>query len=120
MGHLLVHVTCGPHDPTRAALGFLVARTALEDGHAATVFLAGDAAWLIRDEVLDGVVGVGTGSLREHLDAVVASGGIVRVSQLSSQARGVTDADLVGKNASFARPSDLVALTFSADRVLTY
>ena len=29
----LVHITCGAEDPTRAALGFLVARTAQEEGH---------------------------------------------------------------------------------------
>jgi len=29
----LIHLTCGPGNPTKAALGFLVAKTALTEGH---------------------------------------------------------------------------------------
>jgi len=39
---------------------------------------------------------------------------------MSAKGRGVTDADLEDKNASFAMPAKLVELTFAADRVLTY
>lgn len=63
---ILVHLTFGPENPTRAALAFLVARTAVEQGHSVSVFLAGDAVQLIRDGVLDNLVGLGTGKLREH------------------------------------------------------
>lgn len=65
MGELLVHITCGPEAPTRAALGLLVARAAVDEGHEVSVFLAGDAVQLIRDAVLDALTGLGTGSLRE-------------------------------------------------------
>ena len=30
---ILVHLTSGPENPTKAALAFLVARTAIEQGH---------------------------------------------------------------------------------------
>ena len=50
---ILVHVTHGPEQPTRAALAFLVAKSALDKGHIVTIFLAGDAVQLIRDAVLD-------------------------------------------------------------------
>jgi hypothetical protein len=40
---ILVHVTQGPENPTRAALAFLVAKTAIDEGDAVTLFLAGDA-----------------------------------------------------------------------------
>jgi hypothetical protein len=33
MSRRLVHITTGPENPTRAALGLPVARTALEGGH---------------------------------------------------------------------------------------
>lgn len=36
MGKLLVHITHGPEAPTRAALGLLVARAAVEEGHDVT------------------------------------------------------------------------------------
>ena len=53
MGRLLVHVTHGPEAPTRAALGLLVAKAAIDEGHDVDVFLAGDAVQLMRDAVLD-------------------------------------------------------------------
>lgn len=120
MGTLLVHLTCGPEAPTRAALGLLVAKAAIDEGHEVEVFLAGDAVQLIRDPVLDALIGLGTGSLRESFDAVAAGGGRFYVSGMSSKARGVTESDLDGKPAVLAMPSTLVERTFAADRVLTY
>jgi uncharacterized protein len=117
---LLVHVTCGPDDPTRAALAFLVARSALEKGHEVSLFLAGDAVQLLRDGVLDALSGLGTGRLREHFDALVAGGVRFHLSGMSAKGRGITEADLVGKSAAFAMPDVLVQLTFEHDRVLTY
>ena len=120
MGKLLVHITSGPEAPTRAALGLLVARSGIEEGHEVSVFLAGDAVQLIREAVLDSLTGVGTGSLRESFDAIASGGGRFYVSGMSSKARGVTDGDLEGKPAEFAMPTQLVQLTFAADRTLTY
>jgi uncharacterized protein len=120
MGKLLVHLTSGPEAPTRAALGLLVARAGIEEGHEVTVFLAGDAVQLIRDAVLDSLTGLGTGELRASFDAVVEGGGRVFVSGMSSKARGVTDDDLAGKSAQFAMPKQLVQLAFEADRCITY
>ncbi|HEX6701588.1 MAG TPA: DsrE family protein [Gaiellaceae bacterium] len=120
MGKLLVHITHGPEHPTRAALGFLVARAAIEEGHEVSVFLAGDAVQLLRDSVLDSLTGLGTGNLRESYDAIVAGGGRFYLSGMSSQARGVTAADLDGKPAEMAMPKMLVQLAFEHDRVLTY
>ena len=65
MAKLLINVTHGPEHPTRAALGFLVGRAAVEAGHEVTLFLAGDAVQLLREPVMDSLVGLGTGSLRE-------------------------------------------------------
>ncbi|CAN5718962.1 hypothetical protein BH20ACT14_BH20ACT14_00640 [soil metagenome] len=48
----LVHMTSGPESPTRAALGFLVAKAAVEEGHEVVLFLAGDSVQLLRDSVL--------------------------------------------------------------------
>jgi predicted peroxiredoxin len=117
---LLVHVTCGPEHPTKAALAFLVARAAIDEGHEVTMFLAGDGVQLVRDGVLDSLTGLGTGSLRESFDAVVAGGAKLYVSGMSSKARGVGQPDLEGKPAEMAMPSRLVQLAFEADRVITY
>ncbi|MEZ0609886.1 DsrE family protein [Fibrella sp. WM1] len=118
--NMLVHITCGPTDPTRAALGFLVAKTALAEGHTVTLFLAGDAAVLLRNAELDKVEGLGTGKLREHFDAIVKAGGRFYVSGMSAKARGITEADLKGKSAEFAMPTKLVQLAADSDRMFSY
>jgi predicted peroxiredoxin len=120
MAKILIHVTQGPENPTRAALAFLVARSALEEGHGAVLFLAGDAVQLLREAVLDSLAGLGTGKLREHYDAIVAGGGRFYLSGMSSKARGLSEEVLTGKPAEFAMPAVLVRLTLECDRVLTY
>lgn len=116
MAKLLINLTHGPEAPTRAALGFLVGRAAVEDGHDVTLFLAGDAVQLLREPVLDSLVGLGTGSLRESYDAIVQSGGRIYVSGNSSKARGFEPND----QAEAALPARLVELALESDRVLTY
>ena len=120
MASILVHLTHGPEHPTRAALALLVAKSAVEQGHQVSVFLAGDAVQLMRNEVLDSLVGLGTGSAREHFDALTSAGASFYVSGLSSKARGVGVTDLEGKNAEMAMPSVLVELSLSHDRMFTY
>jgi predicted peroxiredoxin len=120
VGRLLVHIATGPENPTRAALGLLVARSALEAGHEVDVFIAGDGVAVLRPETLDAGVGIGTGSLREHVDALVGGGATLYASGMSSKARAVTPDALGGLAVTMAPPTKLVELAFAADRVLTY
>ena len=120
MGSLLVHVTHGPEAPTRAALACLVAVAAVETGHQVSMFFAGDSAYLLKDDVINSLTGMGTGVLAEHIKKLTGAGVPIFVSGMSSKSRGVTEADLAGKNASFAMPAKLIELTFSHERVLTY
>src|SRR5687768_13564028 len=117
---ILVHVTNGPEQPTRAALAFLVARTAIEQGHTVSIFLAGDAVQLLKDATLDGLAGLGTGKLREHYDAIVKGGGRFYLSGMSSNARGIGEAELKGKPAELAPPAMLLKLSLEHDRMFTY
>ena len=116
----LIHITCGPENATKAALGFLVAKTALDEGHTVSLFLAGDAVTLLKDTEMDKVVGLGTGKLREHYEAIAKAGGKFYLSGMSSKARNVTDADITGKPAEFAMPAVLVRLATDSDRMFTY
>ena len=71
LGSLLVHITHGPEAPTRAALGLLVAKSAAEAGHDVTIFFAGDAAYLVKDAVIEHAKGIGTGALSDTFPAVI-------------------------------------------------
>ncbi len=120
MVKILVHITQGLENPTRAALGFLVARTAIEEGHSVSLFLAGDAVKLLQDSVLNTLTGVGTGKLSDHYQVIVKGNGKFYLSGNSSKARGVTEADIKGKPAEFALPNVLVRLSIESDRMFTY
>ena len=96
MSSLLVHITCGPENPTKATLAFFVAAAAVEAGHEVHVFLAGDAVQLVREPVRNALSGLGTGALHEHYLKIIAGGGRLYVSGGSCAARGVTEDDLQG------------------------
>jgi uncharacterized protein len=120
MATFLVHIHTGPENPTKAALGFLVARTALAEGHQVDLFLAGDGVHLLGGDALNSLVGVGTGRLGEHLDAIIEGGGRFYVSGMSAKARGYDESLLEGKPAEFAMPDVLVRLAAAADATLVY
>ena len=120
MSKFFVHIATGPENPTRAALGFLVARTAADEGHHVTMFLAGDAVQLIRDAALHNLEGLGTGNLRAHYDALKAAGVCFHLSAKSCAARGVDPDSLKGQPVELAMPTTLVRLAAEADTVLTY
>lgn len=120
MPSLLVHVTCGPENPTKAALAFFVAAAAVEAGHEVHVFLAGDAVQLMREAVRNSLAGLGTGSLREHHDKIAAGGGRLYLSGGSCAARGIADADLAGLHYEKGAPPLLVRLLMQCDRTIVY
>jgi predicted peroxiredoxin len=116
----LIHVSCSPTDATRAALAFLVAKSAVEEGHTVSLFLAGDAVTLLKDENLKSVTGLGTGKLEDHFNTLLQTGSRFFLSGMSAKARGMSEQDLAARSAEFAMPNVLVSLATDADRVLTY
>lgn len=120
MSKILVHIVTGPENPTRAALGFLVAKTAAAAGHEVSLFLAGDAVAYLRDPTMDAAQGIGTGSVREHFTALASAGARVYASGMSGKARGIDAAAVGDKKVEFAPPDRLVELIAEADRVVTY
>lgn len=117
---ILIHLTQGTENPTVAALAFLVAKTAVEQGHTVTMFLAGDAVQLMRDNAIENVVGLGTGSLKSHYEVLEKSGCQIYLSGMSSKARGLTIEELQGKKVKFAMPTELLELSLNNDRMFVY
>ncbi|MCL6635744.1 MAG: DsrE family protein [Peptococcaceae bacterium] len=74
MATILYVGTAGSDDPTRAGFPFNFALGALEAGHQPQIFLAGEAAYLMMDEVAAAVLPVAMPPLREMMDKVVAQG----------------------------------------------
>jgi predicted peroxiredoxin len=120
MAKLLVHLTAGPESPIKAALAFLVAGAAVDDGHEVTLFLAGHGVQLLRDAVLDSPAALGGGTLRESYESVAGAGARLYASRMSCTALGVSASDLEEKPVELALPTRLVQLALEADRILTY
>lgn len=57
--------TYGSDDPTRAGFPFVFAKGTIEAGHEPTLFLAGEAAYLLKEEVAAATHGVGWPSLAD-------------------------------------------------------
>jgi predicted peroxiredoxin len=119
MASLVVNITTGPENPTKASLGLLVSKVAASEGHEVTIFLAGDGVQLLRDAVLDSVQGIGTGSAREHFDALADKNVKVYASGMSSKARGLTEAEVGGK-AELVMPDVLARLITDSDQAVVY
>ena len=113
---ILVHVATGPENPTRAALGLLVARTAAEEGHEVQVFLAGDGVHLARAQTAAAAQGIGTGSVAEHLEALRAAEVPIYLSGMSSKARGIEEGD----SYELVPPRKLVELAVWSETTLVY
>jgi predicted peroxiredoxin len=120
MPSLLVHITCGPENPTKVTLAFFVAAAAVEAGHEIHVFLAGDAVQLLREPVRNALMGLGTGALHEHYLNIIVGGGRLYVSGGSCAARGVTDSDLQRVPHEKGAPPTLVRLVMECDRSIVY
>jgi predicted peroxiredoxin len=66
---LLIVTAAGPEEPTRASVPFHIAvNGARPTGTEVAVALAGDAAELVKPDVIANVVGLGVPPLRELLD----------------------------------------------------
>jgi uncharacterized protein involved in oxidation of intracellular sulfur len=64
MGKLLFVGTFGTDDPTRATMPFIVASGALDRGHEPGIVLMGEAVYLLKEGVPDGIHGVGFPALK--------------------------------------------------------
>jgi predicted peroxiredoxin len=72
---LLIVAATGPQDPTRASIPFHIAcNGATPTGTGCAVALAGDAAELLKPDVIANTIGVGLPPLRELLDKCVVQG----------------------------------------------
>jgi predicted peroxiredoxin len=113
---LLVHIVTGPENPTRAALGLLVAGAAVDEGHEVRVFLGGDAVQLARPATAAATTGVGTGNVAEHFEKLRGAGVPFVVSRMSSQARELE----APEGFEPVIPPQLVAHVEWADKILSY
>jgi len=120
MAKVLVQIVSGPEHATRAALGFLVAQGAVDEGHDVTVFLAADGVQWVNRAVTEAISGLGGGKMSDGIDAIKQGGASFYASKMSLGARGIPEDAVSGLGAEFGTPPILVKLSLEADTVLIY
>jgi len=74
MAKILYVGTAGSDDPTRAGLPFNFALGAIDAGHQPEIFLAGEAAYLMRGAIAEAVLPVAMPPLTEMLKKLIDHG----------------------------------------------
>ena len=97
-----------------------MAKGAIDGGHETGIILMGEAAPLIKDSISEQVKGIGIPPLKELMDFLVAQEVPSSVLGRCGRARGVTDEDLKGKNASFGTPVDAANSHAEYDQVVSF
>ena len=75
---------------------------------------------MFRKPVLENLVGLGTGKLKEHFDILLEAKVPIYVSAISCEIRGVTEDDLKNANSIKVLPKTLLSLSLQADRTFVY
>ena len=72
---------------------FLLPGTAIEEAHRVEIFYLDEGVWLIRDTVIENLVGLGTWNLKDQI-ALIKKAGVINVSSMPCINRGISDQDL--------------------------
>lgn len=120
MAKVLVQIVSGPEHATRAALGFLVAQGALDEGHDVTVFLVADGVNWVNRQTTDAISALGGGPLTKGLDELKDGGATFYASKMSLGARGIDEARAGELGAQMGTPAILVKVSLESDAVLIY
>tara|TARA_Y100001970_G_scaffold282769_1_gene396298 strand:+ start:290 stop:652 length:363 start_codon:yes stop_codon:yes gene_type:complete len=120
MNKLLIHILTGVENPSRAVLGFLIAKTALEEGKEVTVFCAGEGVSCLHESTINEMQGVGLGKLSDYLSVLKKGGANLFASKMSANSRGITNQQLESLGFTPATPKMLVNIIFESDKVVVY
>ena len=109
----------GSNEPTKAGFPFDHGIILAEAGPEVQIFLIAEAVSLFRRATAETVVPVGWPPLSQVMDKAVASGIQLYACHSCSNARGITEADLVPYKAKWGGPPVLVELVEWADKIMT-
>ncbi|MDN5871862.1 MAG: DsrE family protein [Nitrococcus sp.] len=116
---VIITVTSGTDDPTRAALGMLAAKAAVEQGHEVTVWLQGEAVTLANYKVYPLLMGVNMPPMKEAVEFLVRNKVPLWVCQACGKGRDVGPDNWVG-TASYKSMGDFVAEVLSVDKNIEF
>ncbi|HET8702006.1 MAG TPA: DsrE family protein [Nitrococcus sp.] len=116
---VIITVTSGTDDPTRATLGMLAAKAAVGQGHDVIVWLQGEAVTLANHNVYLSVVGVNMPPMKDAVEFLVTNKVPLWVCQACGKGRNVGPDNWV-RTASYKDMGDFLAAVLEADKNIEF
>jgi predicted peroxiredoxin len=116
---VIISVSAGTDDPTRATLGMLAAKAAADQGHSVTLWLQGEGAVVANRNVYANIQGVNMPPMKSVVEALVTAKVPIWVCEACAKGRNVVGANLLD-TASLKGMGEFVAKALAADRALSF
>ena len=116
---MIISVTGGTDDPTRATLGMIAAKVAKDQGHDVTVWLQGEAATIANVNVYEKIVGHNMPPMKGLVEALVVAGVPLWVCEACGKGRNVGPDNFVA-TAKYMGMGDYVNAVVESDRSLSF
>lgn len=116
---VIVCVSSGTDDPTRATLGMLAAKAAAAQGHEVVVWLQGEAANVANKNVYDKIQGINMPPMKAIVESLVADQVPLWVCEACGKGRNVTPENWLA-TAIYKNMGDYVSAALAADKSLHF
>ena len=116
---VIVSVSAGTDDPTRATLGMLAAKVALDKGHEVVVWLQGEAAVIANKNVYGNIQGINMPAMKGVVEALVAAKVPLWVCEACGKGRNVAPENWL-ETASYNTMGDYIGAALSFDKSLSF
>ena len=116
---VVVSVSSGTDDPTRATLGMLAAKVAADQGHEVVAWLQGEAAVIANKHVYLKIQGINMPAMKDVIEALVAAKVPLWVCEACGKGRNVTPDNWV-QTACYKSMADYVSAALASDKSLSF
>lgn len=114
---VIVCVSSGTDDRTRATLGMLAAKAAVAQGHEVVIWLQGEAASIANKNVYDKIQGINMPPMKDIVASLIGDKVPVWVCEACGKGRNVTPENWLA-TASYKNMGDYVTAALAADKNL--
>ncbi|MBA2547770.1 MAG: DsrE family protein [Burkholderiaceae bacterium] len=115
---VIVCVSSGTDDPTRATLGMLAAKTAVGQGHEVVVWVQGEGVNIANKNVYDKIQGINMPPMKAIVESLLADKIPLWVCEACAKGRHVTPENWV-ETATYKNMGDYVTAALAADKSLS-
>lgn len=116
---LIVTVSHGTNDPTRASLGIIAAKIAVEQGHEVVVWLQGEGVTIANRNVYKTILGINTPPLKDALEFLIGKKTPLWVCEACAKGRNVGPDNWV-ETATYKGMGDYVRAVTSMDKNIDF